>query len=814
VSSNALGFGGAQNEAVVPDAPTLSPSNALTISAWVKAATNLTSEVVAKWSTNTNAGSYLLSLTNGRPMLELMLGGSYTSVVGQASCLSSTNWHHLAGTYDGAKLKVYVDATLAGSAGATGTVDVVSDPLRIGLLAGQLDDARLYDTALTATNLFALWYADSDGDGWPDFMEADGGTNPNDLNSFPSGGSTGAVYRATCSVQTAPAGACSQTKTYNNHISLGEAGVGAGGTIHGYLESDEFGFEPTPGHFEVMINSARFDDKGSIAGIDSYGPSASCGWPNELANELVDSNQVTIVGKRLRVNVSATDNADCAIEIGWYNVSITWKAWVTNTITLVDAQGFQPQLNSGVATLQTPITNTVASSFNRVGALTDGASLIVVQLSSNPCSYANWTVGITDTTPGSTNGAAQLGSLHHGSSSSLPQLPATLGNPGNTNLTLGADETAIFYRPPPSWAFGKETKEHNIQLELKDPNGNSVTTQTLTLRKPPLVLVHGWIGAPGNWNGFVTLLTASNIVVDTRRADYEADNTSGLDTVFVAVPQAISNEVAKLRTDDKLAATRLDVVAHSYGGIATRWYMTPGGQLPDGQSRTNGANPMPLFRTTTIKGTRSESLRFLRADNFGIGDIRRFITLGTPHAGTSAAQRGIQIINRWVEGKAYRNREMRNDTMLLERVLRFQAIGLNENGTQTTEAGMSVLDAAAFGIHPTTGVCGACPPISLALSSLAPIPVKYLPIEGTWYSGGLKDDLLQVLLNFFIDWPADIQPGVSDRFIPALSARNRTERRPQYNMQGVGHSELTSAPALATILEQALGADDAVFIQP
>jgi hypothetical protein len=190
VSANALGFGGAQNEAVVLDAPTLSPSNALTISAWVKAATNLTSEVVAKWSTSTNAGSYLLSVTNGLPMLELMLGGTYTSVVAQGSSLSSTNWHHLAGVYDGEAMKVFLDAALAGSAPATGTVDVVSDPVRMGLLTGTLDDVRLYAVALTATNLFALWYADSDGDGWPDFMEADGGTNPNDLNrsGFISGG--------------------------------------------------------------------------------------------------------------------------------------------------------------------------------------------------------------------------------------------------------------------------------------------------------------------------------------------------------------------------------------------------------------------------------------------------------------------------------------------------------------------------------------------------------------------------------------------------------------------------------------------------
>ncbi len=57
IASNGLEFDGAQNEVRVPHEAGLTPSNALTVLAWVKAATNATGEIVAKWSTNAVAGS-------------------------------------------------------------------------------------------------------------------------------------------------------------------------------------------------------------------------------------------------------------------------------------------------------------------------------------------------------------------------------------------------------------------------------------------------------------------------------------------------------------------------------------------------------------------------------------------------------------------------------------------------------------------------------------------------------------------------------------------------------------------------------------
>ena len=185
ISSNALGFDGSQNEVSVTNSGGLAFSNALTVVAWVKVATNVTGEIAAKWSTNSFAGSFVLSLTNGLPQFELILSSNYMAAVG-AIGLTDTNWHQVAGAYDGAMLNVYLDLECSRSVSATGTIDSVAEPLRVGLLEARLDDVRIYNAALTTNDLATLFNADTDGDGVPNRIEAEAGTDPNDPGSFPS----------------------------------------------------------------------------------------------------------------------------------------------------------------------------------------------------------------------------------------------------------------------------------------------------------------------------------------------------------------------------------------------------------------------------------------------------------------------------------------------------------------------------------------------------------------------------------------------------------------------------------------------------
>jgi hypothetical protein len=171
VVSNALQFDGAQDDLRI-SLGSSAPTNAMTVSAWVKGAPTATGIILERWSANSSAGSYQLSLTNGHVELSLSLMGQQVTL-GGTTALVDTNWHHIAGTYDGTQMVVYMDGATNGSLSATGTIDVVAEPMLMGLFTGQMDDVRIYDRALSGEVIAALYdvlfEVDDDLDGIPNY---------------------------------------------------------------------------------------------------------------------------------------------------------------------------------------------------------------------------------------------------------------------------------------------------------------------------------------------------------------------------------------------------------------------------------------------------------------------------------------------------------------------------------------------------------------------------------------------------------------------------------------------------------------------
>ena len=73
-----------------------------------------------------------------------------------STALAAGTWTHLATTYDGTTVRLYVNATLVASAPATGGIGVSGSPLSIGGTAaygeffnGRIDDVRIYSRALS-----------------------------------------------------------------------------------------------------------------------------------------------------------------------------------------------------------------------------------------------------------------------------------------------------------------------------------------------------------------------------------------------------------------------------------------------------------------------------------------------------------------------------------------------------------------------------------------------------------------------------------------------------------------------------------------
>ena len=132
----------------------------VTIEAWVRP-TSLSGWRTAVLKESASGLAYALYAYDNapRPAGYLNIGGIDRDVPG-ASAPPLNAWTHLAMTYDGTTMRMYVNGVQAGTRAVTGTIAVSSSPLRIGgnapwgeFFAGQIDDVRIYNRALTAAEI-------------------------------------------------------------------------------------------------------------------------------------------------------------------------------------------------------------------------------------------------------------------------------------------------------------------------------------------------------------------------------------------------------------------------------------------------------------------------------------------------------------------------------------------------------------------------------------------------------------------------------------------------------------------------------------
>ena len=154
---NALVFNGAARVAV-PDASALHLTSAMTIEAWVNPSAAPTDWVDVVYKGNDNY--YLEAGTpQGAPAAGATTGSSHANVFGTPS-LPLNVWSHLAATYDGTTLRLYVNGTQVSSQSLTGALATSSYPLEIGgdslfgqFFRGVIDEVRVYNVALTPTQI-------------------------------------------------------------------------------------------------------------------------------------------------------------------------------------------------------------------------------------------------------------------------------------------------------------------------------------------------------------------------------------------------------------------------------------------------------------------------------------------------------------------------------------------------------------------------------------------------------------------------------------------------------------------------------------
>jgi fibronectin type 3 domain-containing protein/azurin len=159
---NALSFNGTSNFVSIPDAATLDLSIAGTVEAWVRmSSASRWNSVLAKGNSNSNpAHNYAMEITDTNRVLCILGNGSASLVVTSASALTNNTFFHLACTWDGATVSLYINGALSASSDQTISPNGNTSPLYIGQFggnsdrfAGVIDEVRIYNRALSPTEI-------------------------------------------------------------------------------------------------------------------------------------------------------------------------------------------------------------------------------------------------------------------------------------------------------------------------------------------------------------------------------------------------------------------------------------------------------------------------------------------------------------------------------------------------------------------------------------------------------------------------------------------------------------------------------------
>ena len=207
-NGGALSFDGVNDMVTVADTAALDLTNAMTLEAWVRpSTTNRWRTVALKEQSGALVYSLYSNNSGQRASTNLWLGSGELEARSAAS-LPTNAWTHLAATYDGAVIRLYVNGTLSGSTAATGSMPASTGAFRIGgntvwdeYFGGLVDDLRLYNRALSAAEVQADMATpvgpppptDSEPPGAPGSLTATGGINSVALSWIAAGDNVGVV---------------------------------------------------------------------------------------------------------------------------------------------------------------------------------------------------------------------------------------------------------------------------------------------------------------------------------------------------------------------------------------------------------------------------------------------------------------------------------------------------------------------------------------------------------------------------------------------------------------------------------------------
>jgi chitodextrinase len=239
---NALLFNGSSSVVTVNDSSSLHLTNSMTLEAWVNPSTVTSAwrDVIYKGNDN-----YFLEGTSDRSSVPAGGGtfGSAGGLVVASSSLVANTWAHLALTYDGAALRLYVNGVQVSSVAQTGSILTSTNPLQIGgdnifgqYFAGTIDEVRIYNMALSQAQVQSDMGTPVGGGSGPVVS-----LSPNTINfgNVPTGTTSSAVPVTLSNVGSAP-------------LTINSIAI-SGGNVGDFAQTNNCGTSLAPGSCTINV---------------------------------------------------------------------------------------------------------------------------------------------------------------------------------------------------------------------------------------------------------------------------------------------------------------------------------------------------------------------------------------------------------------------------------------------------------------------------------------------------------------------------------------------------------------------------------
>jgi|CXWL01.1.fsa_nt_gi predicted metal-binding protein len=154
------------------DSPALTATTALTLSAWINTKRTSPDQRILEYGA-TNGGTFLdynINLRETNRVVRFELGGVTGEPEGVTSVPLNT-WVHVAGTYDGAMARIYINGVQDVAGAASGSITHNNNRINIGyrydgttynkFFNGMLDEVRVYNIALSPAEILAQYQSDT-----------------------------------------------------------------------------------------------------------------------------------------------------------------------------------------------------------------------------------------------------------------------------------------------------------------------------------------------------------------------------------------------------------------------------------------------------------------------------------------------------------------------------------------------------------------------------------------------------------------------------------------------------------------------------